>query len=74
MPGTGPSILSGRPVRYPSPRNAPGRNPGPHLALPDAEESQRTLIWLADVQGDRVAVWTLVEDTPEQRAALGLEI
>jgi len=44
------------------------------LALPDAEESQLTLIWLARIEGAQVATWTLIEDTPEQRAALGLEI
>jgi ketosteroid isomerase-like protein len=51
-----------------------GHTTGSHLDLPDEEESQETLIWLARVADDRVASWTLVEDTPERRRELSLEI
>src|SRR5438067_11832233 len=38
-----------------------GHTTGSHLGLPDAEESKLTLIWIAGIEGDRVASWTLVE-------------
>jgi hypothetical protein len=50
-----------------------GHTTGSHLGLPDEEESQETLIWVARIVGDRVAVWTLIEDTPERRRAFGLD-
>jgi hypothetical protein len=50
-----------------------GHTTGSHLGLPDEEESQETLIWLADVVGERVAVWTLLEDTPAHRRQYGLD-
>src|SRR5205809_6872227 len=46
-----------------------GHTTGSHLGLPDEEERELTLIWVADVRGDQVACWRLVEDTPEQRRA-----
>ena len=50
-----------------------GHTTGSHLGLPDAEESKLTLIWIAGIEGDRVASWTLVEDTLEHRRAFGLD-
>jgi ketosteroid isomerase-like protein len=50
-----------------------GHTTGSHLGLPDDEETRRTLIWLVEVDGDRVASWTLIEDTAEHRAVLGLD-
>ena len=50
-----------------------GHTTGSHPGLPDEEEEQLTLIWLADIAGDRVQRWTLVEDTPEARLEYGLD-
>jgi ketosteroid isomerase-like protein len=50
-----------------------GHTTGSHLALPDAEESELTLIWIARIAGDLVASWTLVEDTPHHRRAFDLD-
>lgn len=49
-----------------------GHTTGSHLGLPDEEERQLTLIWVADVAGNCVRAWTLIADTPEHRAAWGL--
>ena len=50
-----------------------GHTTGSHLGLPDDEESRLTLIWLVDVEGERVASWILVEDTPDRRRAHALD-
>ena len=50
-----------------------GHTTGSHLGLPDEEESELTLIWLVDVEGERVASWRLVEDTPDHRRAYALD-
>ena len=50
-----------------------GHTTGSHLGLPDEEESKLTLIWLAEVEGERVASWILVEDTPDHRRAYALD-
>jgi hypothetical protein len=50
-----------------------GHTTGSHLGLPDHEEAQETLIWLAAVENDRVAAWTLLADTPEHRRTFGLD-
>jgi len=50
-----------------------GHTTGSHLGLPDEEESKLTLIWIAGIEGDRVASWTLVEDTPQHRRVFGLD-
>jgi hypothetical protein len=49
-----------------------GHTTGSHLGLPDDEESRLTLVWVADIAGDTVRSWTLVEDTAENRASYGL--
>jgi hypothetical protein len=50
-----------------------GHTTGSHLDLPDEEESQLTLIWLAEVVGEAIRSWQLIEDTPDNRQRLGLE-
>ncbi|HYU21093.1 MAG TPA: hypothetical protein VEQ11_20580 [Chloroflexota bacterium] len=50
-----------------------GHTTGSHLSLPDEEESELTLIWIAGIEGDRVASWTLIEDTPQHRRAFELD-
>lgn len=50
-----------------------GTTTGSHLALPDDEEMQLTLIWLSEVSGGKVRRWILIEDTPENRGSWGLD-
>jgi SnoaL-like domain len=50
-----------------------GHTTGSHLGLSDAEEAKDTLIWLAETTDGAVAVWTLVEDSPLNRARYGLD-
>jgi SnoaL-like domain len=50
-----------------------GHTSGSHLGLTDAEEATETLIWLAETTDGAVAVWTLVEDSPLNRARYGLD-
>ena len=50
-----------------------GHTTGSHLGLPDEEESKLTLIWLVEVEGERVAAWILIEDTPDHRRVYGLD-
>jgi ketosteroid isomerase-like protein len=49
-----------------------GHTTGSHLDLPEAEERRTTLIWVADVCDGALRAWTLVDDTPDNRSALGL--
>ena len=49
-----------------------GHTTGSHLGLPDEDERAVTLIWLARVRDGLVAEWTLIEDTPDNRAQHGL--
>jgi ketosteroid isomerase-like protein len=49
-----------------------GHTTGSHLGLPDDEEAQETLIWLAAVDDDRVRTWQLVEDSVGNREHTGL--
>jgi SnoaL-like domain len=49
-----------------------GHTTGSHLGLPDAEESQETLIWLAETRSGQVRVWSLIDDTPDNRRRLSL--
>lgn len=49
-----------------------GRTTGSHLGLPDEIEFQDPLIWVARVEGERVAEWRLYPDTPENRKELGV--
>jgi SnoaL-like domain len=50
-----------------------GHTTGSHLGLPEAEERQHTLIWVAEVIEGALRSWTLVEDDPPNRRLLGLE-
>jgi len=50
-----------------------GHTTGSHLGLPDEEERRETLIWLAEVAGEQVRVWQLLEDTASRREELGLD-
>ena len=49
-----------------------GTTTGSHLGLADEVEMSETLVWLADVRGDKLAGWTLVTDTPERRRVFDL--
>ena len=49
-----------------------GRTTGSHLGLPDEEELQLTVIWRATVEDGLLTQWQIMEDTPAQRALLGL--
>ena len=49
-----------------------GSTTGSHLGLPDHEERQLTVIWRATVRGGQLTLWQIIEDTPAQRALLGL--
>ena len=49
-----------------------GHTTGSHLGLPDDEESQQTLIWLAESAAGRLRSWTLVDDTQENRRRYSL--
>jgi hypothetical protein len=49
-----------------------GSTTGSHLGLPDGEERQLTVIWRATVQDGLLTLWQIIEDTPAQRALLGL--
>jgi hypothetical protein len=50
-----------------------GHTTGSHLGLPDDEESQQTLIWLAEAAFGRLSGWTLIDDTPEHRRRYSLD-
>ncbi len=49
-----------------------GSTTGSHLDLPDQEERQLGVIWRARVRGGLLALWQIIEDTPGQRALLGI--
>jgi ketosteroid isomerase-like protein len=49
-----------------------GSTTGSHLGLPGDEERQLTVIWRATVQDGLLTLWQIIEDTPAQRALLGL--
>ena len=44
-----------------------GATTGSHLGLPDEEELELSVIWLADVHGGALSSWHVAEDTPEAR-------
>jgi hypothetical protein len=50
-----------------------GHTTGSHLGLPDEQERELTLLWVATVTGGRVSGWRLLEDTPDLRRDLGLD-
>ena len=49
-----------------------GSTTGSHLGLPDHEERQLTVIWRVIVQDGLLTLWQIIEDSPAQRALLGL--
>jgi len=49
-----------------------GSTTGSHLGLPDQEERQLKVIWRATVHDGLLALWQVIDDTPGQRALLGL--
>jgi ketosteroid isomerase-like protein len=49
-----------------------GRTTGSHLGLPDEQEREVSVIWVAEVVDGTLAAWRIVEDTPEARARVGL--
>jgi DNA-binding MarR family transcriptional regulator len=49
-----------------------GHTIGSHLDLPDDEERERTLIWLAEIEDGRLRSWSLIDDTPANRERFNL--
>ena len=49
-----------------------GSTTGSHLGLSDQEERQLKVIWRATVRDGLLTLWQIIEDTPRQRALLGL--
>jgi hypothetical protein len=49
-----------------------GSTTGSHLGLPDQEERRLTVIWRATVHDGLLTLWQIIQDTPGQRALLGL--
>ena len=49
-----------------------GTATGSHLGLPNDEELQLGVIWLADVAGGVLSSWQVVDDTPEARRRYGV--
>jgi cytochrome c len=50
-----------------------GHTTGSHLGLPDSEEQELLLIWLAYVKDGAVERWCLIEDTPVNRERFRLD-
>jgi ketosteroid isomerase-like protein len=48
-----------------------GYTTGSHLGLPDEEERNLTLIWIAETANGAIARWQLVDDTPDAREQYG---
>jgi hypothetical protein len=46
-----------------------GTTSGSHLGLPDNEERELGVIWLAEVTGGRLSRWQVAEDTPAAPAS-----
>jgi ketosteroid isomerase-like protein len=49
-----------------------GHTTGSHLDLPDEEERELTVLWTAHVDGGRLSLWRIEEDTALRRQELGL--
>lgn len=50
-----------------------GRTTGSHTGQPRAEEFRGTVIWVAETHQGQVQTWQILDDTPENRAELGLK-
>jgi ketosteroid isomerase-like protein len=48
-----------------------GATTGSHLGLPDEEELNLQVVWLAETVEGRLSLWRVAEDTTELRSALG---
>ena len=49
-----------------------GSTTGSHLGLPDQEELRLSVIWVATAVRGKLDSWQIVQDSPDQREALGL--
>lgn len=49
-----------------------GRTTGSHSGQPRAEEFQGTIIWVAETHQGKLRSWTILDDTPDNRASLNL--
>jgi hypothetical protein len=49
-----------------------GATTGSHLGLPDEEELELSVIWVADVDGGALSSWQIAEDTPDARRRYGV--
>jgi ketosteroid isomerase-like protein len=49
-----------------------GSTTGSHLDLPDDEELQQPVVWVASVRDGLVGVWEILDDAPDVRRRLGL--
>jgi 5-(carboxyamino)imidazole ribonucleotide mutase len=50
-----------------------GVTTGSHLRLPDDEERQRGVLWVAEVHDGLVRSWSVLDDTDEHRRSLGVQ-
>lgn len=50
-----------------------GRTTGSHTGQTRAEEIRETLLWEAEIEGERVRRWQIHEDRPVVRAGLGTD-
>jgi hypothetical protein len=50
-----------------------GHTTGSHRRLPDVEEREITLIWLAEVRHGKVERWRLIDDSPAHRKRYALD-
>jgi ketosteroid isomerase-like protein len=48
-----------------------GTTTGSHLGLPDDEELQLGVIWVAEVTGGALSLWQVADDTPAARRRYG---
>jgi SnoaL-like domain len=49
-----------------------GATTGSHLGLPDEEELQFGVIWVAEVTGGALSLWQVADDTPDARRRYGV--
>jgi 5-(carboxyamino)imidazole ribonucleotide mutase len=50
-----------------------GVTTGSHLRLPDEEERQRSVLWVAEVHDGLVRSWSVLDDSDEARRELGVQ-
>jgi hypothetical protein len=49
-----------------------GHTTGSHLGLPDDEEVQLLVIWVAEVRHGALSLWRILDDSPAARYEFGL--